>query len=371
MIINREDYCLEYALFLVNETYEQEKIVSIMNSTLLAESVNKLDYVTEASLDSLKAFIDKIVQSIADAWGKFINNAQDFFLANDKYLTKYENIILKNKVAKGTLKDFYNYDLDKIKNFNIPNFDYDRLTTVITEDEAESKAKFISEYFSDFNKDEKLSFSNNVKNILHGGDAVEMQTTELKMKDIYDYAKGYKTTIVAAINKDIDKLKEANTKAYSIINKMKTKSTDKVDIKSESYDFNSTINYYFAETDIIDAEPEKETGNSNASTSNPEDPKSDNSATTTEPDEFKKDEKTTKIYFNICSEFLAAKLSVSQEAYKTYMKIIKWHVKHYIKDVSSTDDTTKVEPTATDNKETPESTDGKSNNDKLDNAGKQ
>ena len=38
-----------------------------------------------------------------------------------------------------------------------------------------------------------------------------------------------------------------------------------------------------------------------------------------------------KLYFTVCSELLGARLNVAQEAYKNYMRIIKWHVKKYVK----------------------------------------
>ena len=93
------------------------------------------------------------------------------------------------------------------------------------------------------------------------------------------------------------------------------------------------------------------------------------SPTETDSDEFKKDEKATKLYFNICSEFLAVKLSVAQEAYKTYIKIIKWHGSKYIKTSINNAEKTdaKVEEKPVEDKPTG---DANSNNEKLDKAGK-
>ena len=334
---NREDYQFQYDLFLMNEAYETSKMELILNNSILNES--SVELLTEGAVEKLKEFITNIVTAIANAWDRFVVNMDKFATENNKYLEKYEKIIKGNKPKDVKISNFYKYDIAKIKGSKIP--DSNIMNTIEATDKKEV-IKSISE-FKDFMVKDDQSFTDNVKFVLRGAaEAGEVKGSELKMTEMYDYVHNYNQNIKTAIQADLDRIKEGNNKAFTIINSMKTRAQAKVN--KESFDYSETIKKYFLEADDdtkeekpasgikIEEEPEKdsekgkETGTDSKGTSE-----------NTEDGAPKKDENAIKMYFNICSEFLGARLSIAQEAYKTYMKIIKWHVKNYVKEDEATE----------------------------------
>ena len=339
--MGNNDYCLDYFLFIYNEAYEQEKFNRSLSS-VIGESVEVL---TEKSIgETLKGWLDKIIQGIKSVWDRFVKWATDISTNNNKYLEKHKDVILNKKPLKATISSFNEYDIAAIKTANVPKYDEIKLQSVPTE-----KDDFISKFpeFSKYYKDKEKSFSDNVKYFLRKSkEPHDIQSTNLDMQKLYDYVYNYNTNIKNDIQKSINDLQEANKKSEFTIkklmkkdpakktveikknttdNKSETTDTGSADNKDqsteESFTFEKTISYYFNEMDIKD-DPNQ-----------PEVEKTDGGASTdTEAGKDKQLETAIRLYFTLSAELLGARLNTAQEAYKNYMRIIKWHVKKYVKD---------------------------------------
>ena len=359
--VNKMDYSLDYMLFCFNEAYEQEKFTKNLSTVLLDESSTEI--LNEKSIgETLKGWLDKIVGAITAVAEKFMKAASDFFTNNNKYLEKYKDIILNKKPLKATISGFTEYDIPLIKTADVPTFDELKMKNAAATGDKQDFIKAFTE-FSKFNIDKEKSFSDNVKHCLKSKkEPHDIQANTLDMKALYSYVYNYNTEIKKDIMDSIDKLKASNKRAYMIVAKLgkgakanvkidkkaNTTSTDNTETKTdttqtdstdnnatekqEAFNYNKTLSYYF-EMDIKDdpnqEQPEKEEA--------PKEPTND---------EDKKAENAVKLYFTVCSELLGARLNVAQEAYKNYMRIIKWHVKKYVKnpDEAKTDsDTSKEE----------------------------
>ena len=342
-IVTESDYCLDYMLFLYNEAYEQEKFNRSL-STIIGESVEVLN---EKSIgETLKNWLNKIITGIKNAWQRFVKWAGDMATNNNKYLEKHKDVILTKKPLKATISAFNDYNIAEIKVAKVPKYDEIKLQSAPSE-----KEEFISKFpeFSKYFKDKEKSFSDNVKYYLRSSkEPHDIQSAQLDMQKMYDYVYNYNTNIKNDIQKDISSLEEANKKSEFTIKKLfkadkakpnvkvtvnkstDTASTDTTNNASsenkeqqstgEAFTFTKTLSYYFNEMDIKTAPGQdvekKETSDS----------------TDTETGKDKQLETAIRLYFTLSAELLGARLNTAQEAYKNYMRIIRWHVKNYVKD---------------------------------------
>ena len=354
------DYSLDYMLFVYNEAYEQEKF----NRSLYAiigesEEVNKKKSIGEI----LKSLIEKIITGIKNAWQRFIKWAGDMATNNNKYLEKHKDVILNKKPLKATISSFNDYNITAIRTIKVPEYNEIELQNAPSE-----KDEFISNYFikkyTGIKYDKEKSFSDNIKYYLRSSkEPHDVQATELDMQKIYDYVYNYNTNTKNDIQNDINRLEEANKKSQFTIKKLMKNDSAKVTVKrtegdnktetnkssdssssdnkeqstGESFTFEKTLSYYFNEMDIKDDPNQEKVEKTETS-----------SSTDTKTDENKQLETAVRLYFTVCAELLGARLNTAQEAYKNYMRIIKWHVKKYVKD----DEQPKQEqPQETENKE--------------------
>lgn len=63
-------------------------------------------------------------------------------------------------------------------------------------------------------------------------------------------------------------------------------------------------------------------------------------------DEIKSLQSATSVYFSVCGSVIAAKLTLAQEIYKSYMSIIRWHVQQFAGTKAETDKTQQAASTS-------------------------
>ena len=352
VFINENDYSFDYMLFICEQVYEQRKF----NDSLCSILGESSEIITESASDKLKAFLEKVLSGVSTVATKFISVMDKLATDNNTYLEKHKKIILNKEPLKADISAFNDYDISAIKTADVPTYDESKIKT--SPSEKEEFIKYFAE-FSKFYQDKEKNFSDNVKFVLRGKkEPYTVQASSLDMEKMYNYVYNYNTNIKQDINESIDKLlKESKGRAFDVIAKLaksgknkvnskvddsndksddskssdagdkstdtksdntKTSTTDtSSDTKSnkESFNYNKTLSYYFNEMDIKDApdqeQPEK-VGNVDDENGNLED--------------------GTKMYFSLSAELLGARLNIAQEAYQNYMRIIRWHVKKYVKD---------------------------------------
>lgn len=362
-IVKEFDYQYFYELYLIDQEYE-ERIHSYICNSILDES-----YIIEgAKLDAIKAFVEKVIENIKSAFQKFVAKIKDLFSKDEDYFEKYKNVIETVAPLKANISNYYEYNIDKIKNSKLPKLDLEKMKTYNAE------IDFIKAQFPDFVPSNDQKFTDKVKEVFRGGDAKTVNAADLTLMPMKEYIDGY-DKLTKIMEKDIAMIDDAG-----LVVKMKFKlaknsgasPVKKEKIKNESFSFEDTMNYYFTEdgeaptggSPKIETLPSTNTNNttsvttnkattnnsSNKSAKDSENQSNMNSADDNEKnmakqiaeDERKQreeeakieaeNEKATKMYFNVCSQFLGMRFAMAQEAYSTYSKIIKWHVDQWVKD---------------------------------------
>lgn len=347
------EYQFAYEMYLIDQEYEERLHSFIYNSIL------KEDYLVEGQrIDAFKEFIAKIIESIKNAFSKFVEKIKDIFRKDEDYFKKYQNVIDTVSPLKANITNFYEYDINKLQTSKLPKLDLEKVKKFGSEDE------FIKAYFPDFVPSNGQKFTDKIKEVFRGGEAKTVDASTLAIKPMYDFIKGY-DKLVANMNKDISMIDDAGT-----IVKLKfklAKNSGATAVKKEkindSFSFEDTMYYYFTEdesTQSSSSQPQVQPANNQPTTTQsnvsstvkkvePSINSSGNSNDNDNSDKFdankfnaeiseqeakenEENEKASKMYFNVCSQFLSMRFAMAQEAYKTYAKIIKWHVDQWVKE---------------------------------------
>ena len=336
----------KYQLFLAEQLEEQAKYEACLNEAILI-SENKLDeihLVHEGFVDKVKSTIMKIMEGLKKLWAKFIE-AMDTLIKKDKtYLDKYKQTILKKTPVEATYT-MYKYDIGvkNLLNSPIPVFNYNTM-----KDSLENEETFIAKSFSKFKPSENVSFVDKVKAELRGSaEQVEVPSRQLNMTDMFNYCYTY-DKIKDLINKDLNYVEKAAQDAINIVDKMARGKK----INTESYNLFEDNKYYSLMYESYIHEEEKTTekvgngmqrevkggdGTAPGGTKPSEAYKGVNG----EKDNSKMKEEDVdgsakavndriRVYLKVCSDFIAAKLTIAEEIYKAYMSIIKTHVRDHL-----------------------------------------
>lgn len=363
-------YSLDYALFIEKQVLHQKEMERYIEECVCLENgaISSLSIINENVLDTIKEFIDKIIESIKKVFGRVTESLTKTFKSDKDYLTKYSKIILQKKPTI-TLNDYFDYKLDKlINNGAIPKFAYEEMHS---KGALESKSAFVGQYFKEYPQPSgDQNFGTLVENEIKGQAIATKEGADLNMKTIYNFVFDY-DKLVNGLNTDIDTLNKSKLTVIDTISNLQKEQNsasansnpedDKTkDTKNQESDQNESVVYsnvyggFITEASIIQELTTAKSGNSSSSNNNskgstsigankPEGAESaaNNNRNTTGHDDkdLKKSfggkdldnvKKESEIYFDICGQFLSAKLRLVNDIYKDYMFIIREHVRSIV-----------------------------------------
>lgn len=363
-------YSLDYALFIEKQVLHQKEMERYIEECVCLENgaISSLSIINENVLDTIKEFIDKIIESIKKVFGRVTESLTKSFKNDKDYLTKYSKIILQKKPTI-TLNDYFDYKLDKlINNGAIPKFAYEEMHS---KGALESKSAFVGQYFKEYPQPSgDQNFGTLVENEIKGQAIATKEGADLNMKTIYNFVFDY-DKLVNGLNTDIDTLNKSKLTVIDTISNLQKEQNsasansnpedDKTkDTKNQESDQNESVIYsnvyggFITEASIIQELTTAKSGNSSSSNNNsngstsigankPEGTESaanSNRNTTGHDDkDLKKSfggkdldnvKKESEIYFDICGQFLSAKLRLVNDIYKDYMFIIREHVRSIV-----------------------------------------
>lgn len=344
----------KYQMFLAEQLEEQAKYEACLNEAILI-SENRLDeihLVHEGFADKVKSAIMKIMEGLKKLWTKFVE-AMDTLIKKDKaYLDKYKQIILKKTPIEANYT-MYKYDLGvkALLNSPIPVFNYNTM-----KDSLESEEAFIAKSFPKYKPSENESFTDKVKASLRGSsEQVEIPSRQLNMTDMFNYCYTY-DKIKDLIKKDLAYVEKAGQDAINMVDKMARE--DK--IATESYNLFEDNKYYSLmyeayiyeeeKTENKDNKPgtekvgngmQREVKGGDGTTPGGTKPSQAYKGVNGDKENSKMKEEDVdgsakavndriKVYLKVCSNFIAAKLTIAEEIYKAYMSIIKTHVRDHL-----------------------------------------
>lgn len=337
-------YSYKYKLFLYAEAENQYKMKDYINSLVLSETGLFLE---ETFFDQIKDRINKLIQAIASMLGKFKESMDNLFKSDTGYLEKYKDIILKKKPNDVTINGFYFYKLSELANTIVPDFDSG--WKLESNDDSEKKSELEKKMFPNFaNLNSNASLVDNFKSYIRG-DEKTVSAQDLNMTEIFNYCYSFKDNgMIDSIKKDQKKIDNASNNVNIKLSNLEKKypNTQQNSNEGSFYSYGKTMKDYFNELSIENSKgnasgsgspatiDKKNTmigkntnniGDTNTTSSNID----TNAENITNNEELQSLRSLSTIYFQTAGDFLGAKLSIAQEIYNEYMKIIRWHVREF------------------------------------------
>lgn len=380
------DYLTEHSVFWYNQNRINQQIdfeEYVNECVILAEAkdvISRLRIFNEEEKtgigEKIKNGFKKFIEFIKRIWAKWIDKMTRFVSGNKKWLDKNRAIILNNPFKFESIT-IYNYEegIKKMVNSKVPEFNYDQIKDSLGSDA--DAANFVAHAAGNTTfkyVDEDTNLGSEMQDYYRGGDEqIEIPKAKINLSDMYNYCYTYdkmkdkiqkdKTTLENAINK-ITKIttdraikKETNTSAQTSDNTPPVTTGNEQNVSS-SYVFSAVYNTYVAEADgpTVTGKPDHEVnkddtvkapsvktgvvGDKEATAAknvqnvagNPDDRdkiQAQNTDTANTTDDAADMQQRCIRYQNYTSAVLSAKLTVSEQCYKHYLKILIAHVDSY------------------------------------------
>ena len=123
--INRNDYLMEYSMFVYDQAYEQFKFNASLSSVLSEAEISQ--ETKDKVANGFEAFTNKLIDSVTNVVTKFLTALREFVTGNREYLKTYKDIILNKKPLKAKISGFYDYDTKKLMEVQMPEYTVDEL----------------------------------------------------------------------------------------------------------------------------------------------------------------------------------------------------------------------------------------------------
>jgi hypothetical protein len=305
MLINEvDDYELSYNLFLAEQELFND--MTRLEYCVVSESTT-LELLQEGVKETIMNYLRKIMTQIQKIWSKFKSGVTSK-VAN--YLSsKVEPLF---KVANDTdfiVKNYVEYDMNKLNNYNIAVFDYSDQT----KEKYKSEAEYIKRTYPDLDVNIKKSL---LEKVTSTTDSFRI-TKEILIKDIYGYCKaGYKKDI-EDISEDIDHLNNSSKNITAMVNSVSTAQ--------------ETVNMWLNLSLGVVTEAEEDNKKMSF-----EDNYGEKSGDNAKADKAKGEITTAvTVYMSSNTKLLSAKMYVVNKKFSTCMKILKHFVVFYNKNKSA------------------------------------
>lgn len=385
--MNYSDYQFKYDLYLASTVQNQNDIIRYTSecACLEAGDLRGIQSLNESVVDGIKSAIQKIIAAIGTIWKKFVEKANELLSTDASYLEKYKSIIL-SKPPKSKEITMYQYNHDTLKNVIVPQFTYDeKMKKWLASDKPEDE--FATTFLSATKLNENAELKEALQELFRGGDQVDVDGKNLDMKKMYEFCANYKAT-VELIKKDTDTIAKSQGEVNKVIGQLAPK-IDAADKAAQAQKTNNSSNGQNTNNQntnngggqsidagsAFDKSDATATGESAYSvvygtyitedqnikiggtkdepkTATPSDASTKgaqvnngvgkgivtkdttaamgNDLAAKDKEDFDKISTNAPIFFRCSGNILAAKLTVCQEIQKTYMAIIRAHVRDYV-----------------------------------------
>lgn len=349
-----------YQFYLMEEMQNSKELERAINEATMLEggvgTYNRFVALSEAGVDSIKSGVQKLMDFVKKIFAKFLETMDTIIKSDVKYLEKYKDIILK-RAPKEYDVDMYDYvkGTKLIMTKNIPPFNHAMIET-----DLQSRDVFIAKHFKEFvtGNAPYENFADQVKEKFRG-EEVTIESKDVNFTDMYNYCFNYK------------KMKEVMEKDITFLNKAADEIIKEVEKKAKAGEISSSNE--FAEVGKRDMysvlyesflnedgtqpnagaqqqAPKPAATTPQAGSKSNEDnapkggstrtePKDNNQSSTSDKPEEKKPENKTieksytdgmNVYVKVCGEYIGAKMTIAEEAYKAFMSVIKAHVRDFV-----------------------------------------
>lgn len=346
--IYENDYIYSNEYFIIDQIYNDKileyKISNIFgtdnNIGILKENnINeyKSIYLNEGVIDSIKEFVIRIAKKCIEIINKFFTKTKKLNDINKSWLDKNSKIILSSKNIIGKTIDIPYYEYP-----NIINILKSTLVNKCNTNVLESKANIWKDedgYILDnntiniqgfkYNTSSKDNIQIQIENHLRGTYHENMLSDNLNVtirKDMYIYCNSIFKSLDTIINMEKEVLKNVAKDLDIYLANISLHNNSKA-IGNNTNTTNNTINdttntnasYYYDDTNWTDFFNEDKI-NTKIDTTN---------SITNNKNDIINISKAIKTYYNINTKLISAKMNISMEVYKQYMKYLKWYISNY------------------------------------------
>lgn len=374
------DRQLEYVLFLAERSIEDAKNLAYIQECLaIAEGgnlVEKITAINEGVVDKAKLAWKKVQDWIKNVWAKFTEKFNKLAMDDANYLKEYSEIILKRQPVDATYTMLdYPTAIYRCTQIKVPVLNYKAM-----EKDLEDGRTFLKTIIRDY--DGRTEPADFIKTYFKGGsdDPQSIHVSKLKFADMYDFCVDYKKihTIIENDKKVIESSFNEAEKAINALKDTVAPAPDKADNKpaagatttdnkddqkevKESFMnkffgqdksvYSNVYGIYITEADGDRQVTNKDDGNKATATPQAQagQKASDNMRSVTGNDDGKSIEQRNKdtqdavgegdinkaidkinVYNTIATSIMSAKLTAVEGAQKTYMKILRTHIKDHV-----------------------------------------
>lgn len=287
-------YSLEYSMYLAEN--EMNENLQLYSSLFVNESAG-LIYINEGVKETITTYLEKIVNATQGVWDKFKEILEK---KNEEYLASIKDQI-ESAEPEFTIKNFQNYNLDKIEAIKVIPFDYERM-----KDSLDSKEKFVKAFYPTINIDDEKSIKKAVYR-LGLGSKQDVRCTKEILNTMYDFCTNKYKSHMDKLEIDI---KSVNTSKNNIQNIISTINNSQQQSTQES--FVNILNNYSIITEA-------------------EDNKKDDSVKF-EDDKDKKGgavdiTKKVTVYCKASTDVLTGKMKLLKDIYVLYIRTLKHQFK--------------------------------------------
>lgn len=347
------DYSLEMAYnnYLLESMLEQSKMETyIQEALILSEGVDvrgKLTSLNEGVGGKLKEVWQKFTDFIKRIFAKFTETMTKILDTDKGWLEKYQNIILKKPFTLDI--SCRAYQLDRIIQHQIPIFNYSQLKNKLS-----NKAAFMNSIIQDFPADGNADdLTGWCKAYFCNGKEEEVKITNINMREVYDYCHDFKDTTLPKLKQYQSNIEKSAVNANSLISSAISNATPKAegaDIFAEETAYSRLFGKALNELTINDPSANKSNNAGNTPTgdqskkfsANVPDGKDNGEGETQQTAQAavandgglteEKIAEVINIYTSVAGAITSSAITVAQWAYNDYMKILRAHVKKYVAD---------------------------------------
>ena len=349
---------LQYVLFMAERSIEDARNMAYIQECLvLAEGTNvveRIAVINEGVVDKAKAAWAKVKEWVKNVWAKFTEKLNKLALDDAKYLKEYQDIIFNRKPIDATYS-MLNYPLgiERCTKIKVPKLNYASMKDQLDKNDPGKFLKYvISEY------DDKTPVKDFISRYFKGGtdEPQNIHVSKLKFADMYDFCLDYKK-IHTTVENDRKAIEDSFTEAENAINALNVAPKAESFFGPEDMAYSNVYRKYITEED---ATPTRTVTNNDANkTSNPtpqaaagqkasdnvgnqniDDKKTpeDRAKETQDAVDKKEDgnanvEEATdkiKVYLDVATAIMSAKMSAIEGAHKAYMKILRTHIQDHV-----------------------------------------
>lgn len=335
------NYVLEKYYMNQNQKHFVEECLALSES-----NIPELKTIHEDLKMDKQNMFEKLKATVKTIFEKFMMKMNQLIVNDEKFLTKYKDVILTKKIEEYTLNNMpeYHLGIKNIKDHKLVKLD---IKNMISETEVEIQKKLLTSYngdgeFADFAK--RYFLCDNKPN----REEVKSTDETIDMKELYAFCIGAKAAITTLKNDLKEFETAANTVTKEVLNSLPK--SESVTLYGEKYYYSQILESYINEEEQQPNETEA-SGDANNTTklkldvpsqdtkakennNLDKDVKSDDKgkdektqAAENKNGDSKKIEETGKWYLNTIRTITTAKITAFQKIYSEYMKILRYHVK--------------------------------------------